>query len=160
MNDKEKQIEELARLMADCNTTCDECFEKYERVTTMKIKEREKHCQVYAYAQRAVEQGYRKIPEGAVVLAKEEYEKLKNKPPFAVIKYDEDKMKKIVKEAAKTTVFEFTEKGKDEIRKETAKEFAEKLKDRMNDREYMGIRYKQGVFSDNDINELLKEYEK
>ena len=71
MNDK-KQIEELASLMADCNTTCDECFEKFESVTTMKIKEREKHCQVYAYAQRAVEQGYRKIPEGAVVLTKEE----------------------------------------------------------------------------------------
>ena len=121
MNDK-KQIEELASLMADCNTTCDECFEKFESVTTMKIKEREKHCQVYAYAQRAVEQGYRKIPEGAVVLTKEEYEKLKNKPPFAVIKYDEDKMKKIVKEAAKNTVFEFTKKGKDEIRKATARE--------------------------------------
>ena len=72
MNDK-KQIEELASLMADCNTTCDECFEKYESVMTMKIKEREKYCQVYACAQRAVEQGYRKLPEDAIILTKEEY---------------------------------------------------------------------------------------
>ena len=138
MNDK-KQIEELASLMADCNTTCDECFEKFESVTTMKIKEREKHCQVYAYAKRAVEQGYRKIPEGAVVLTKEECDNkvILNEDHFErALNYEREK-----------------------ARKETAKEFAEKLKDRMNDREYMGIRYKQGVFSDNDIDELLKEYE-
>lgn len=77
MNDK-KQIEELASLMAHCNTTCDVCFEKYERVMTMKIKERAKYCQVYAYAKRAVEQGYRKIPKDSVVLTKEEYEKYQN----------------------------------------------------------------------------------
>ena len=70
---KQEQIEELASLMADCNTTCDECFEKYERVMTMKIKEREKYCQAYAYAQRAVKQGYRKIPKDAVVLLVGEY---------------------------------------------------------------------------------------
>lgn len=60
MKDKEKQIEELASLMADCNTTCDKCFEKLESVMTLPIQKRENYCQVYAYAQRAVEQGYRK----------------------------------------------------------------------------------------------------
>lgn len=44
-------------------------------------------------------------------------------------------------------------------KKQAVKEFGEKLKNIMNDREYMGIHYKQGVFSDNDIDELLKEYE-
>ena len=58
----------------------------------------------------------------AVVLTKEEYEKLKNKSLFAVIKYDEDKMKEIAKKVAKSIILGFTEKGKDEIRKETAKE--------------------------------------
>ena len=66
--------------------------------------------------------GWKEVTDGALVLTKEEYENLKNKPPFAVIKYDEDKMKEIVKEAAKNIVLEFTEKGKDEIRKETASE--------------------------------------
>lgn len=42
---------------------------------------------------------------------------------------------------------------------QAVKEFAEKFKNRMNDRKYMGIHYKQGLFSDNDINELLKEYQ-
>ena len=65
---------------------------------------------------------YLKIPDGAVVLTKEEYEKLKNKSLFAVIKYDEDKMKEIAKKVAKSIILGFTEKGKDEIRKETAKE--------------------------------------
>ena len=78
MNDKEKQIEELASLMADCNTTCDECFKEVESVMTMKIKEREKYCQVYAYAQRAVAQGYRKLHEDSVVLSSEEWECLHN----------------------------------------------------------------------------------
>lgn len=65
---------------------------------------------------------YLKIPDGAVVLTKEEYEKLKNKSLFAAIKYDEDKMKEIAKKVAKSIILGFTEKGKDEIRKETAKE--------------------------------------
>ena len=41
----------------------------------------------------------------------------------------------------------------------TLKQFAEKLKEQMNVREYMGVKYKQGVFSENDIDETLKEYE-
>lgn len=65
---------------------------------------------------------YLKVPEDAVVLTKEEYEKLKDKPPFAVIKYDEDEMKEVAEKVAKSIILEFTEKGKDEIRKETVKE--------------------------------------
>ena len=41
----------------------------------------------------------------------------------------------------------------------TLKQFAERLKEQMNVREYMGVKYKQGVFSENDIDETLKEYE-
>lgn len=42
---------------------------------------------------------------------------------------------------------------------QAVKEFAERLKERMGERDYMGVKYKQGVFSENDIGELLKEYE-
>lgn len=38
------------------------------------------------------------------------------------------------------------------------KQFAEMLKEKMGVREYMGIKYKQGVFSENDIDETLKEF--
>ena len=73
---KQEQIEKLASLMADCNTTCDKCFEKLESVMTLPIQKRENYCQVYAYAQRAVEQGYRKIPEGnELVKVRKETEK-------------------------------------------------------------------------------------
>lgn len=45
------------------------------------------------------------------------------------------------------------------IRQQAVKEFAEKLKSLMLDREYQGVFYKQAVFSDNDIDDLLlKEY--
>lgn len=44
--------------------------------------------------------------------------------------------------------------------KKAVKEFAEKLKEQMGERDYMGVKYKQGVFSENDIDQLLKEYEK
>lgn len=47
----------------------------------------------------------------------------------------------------------------EECKKLTAKEFAEKLKEQMGERDYMGVKYKQGVFSENDIDELLKEIE-
>lgn len=44
--------------------------------------------------------------------------------------------------------------------KQAVKEFVERLKEQMGERDYMGVKYKQGVFSENDIDELLKEYEK
>ena len=43
-------------------------------------------------------------------------------------------------------------------KKNSVEEFAEKLKKQMGERDYMGVKYKQGVFSENDIDELLKEY--
>lgn len=52
---------------------------------------------------------------------------------------------------------------KDELKQykvQAVKEFAEKLKSEMLDREYNGIHYKWGAFSDNEIDELLKEHEK
>lgn len=42
---------------------------------------------------------------------------------------------------------------------QAVREFADKLKSEMLDREYNGIHYKWGAFSDNEIDELLKEYE-
>lgn len=44
------------------------------------------------------------------------------------------------------------------IEKEELKQFAERLKAKMSVREYMGVKYKQGVFSENEIDETLKEF--
>ena len=49
----------------------------------------------------------------------------------------------------------------DELEKENVKQlkqFAERLKEKMGVREYMGVKYKQGVFSENDIDQTLKEF--
>lgn len=43
------------------------------------------------------------------------------------------------------------------ILSEQLQQFAERLKEKMSVREYMGVKYKQGVFSENDIDEALKE---
>ncbi len=42
--------------------------------------------------------------------------------------------------------------------KNLLQQFAERLKEQMGVREYMGVKYKQGVFSENDIDETLKEF--
>lgn len=55
----DKQIEELMKDMCTdypCNRICDQ------------------YCGMYDYAERAINAGYRKIPENAVVLTKEEYD--------------------------------------------------------------------------------------
>lgn len=73
MKDKE-MIEKMAKTMADCDITCEECFEQLERVMTLKIEDRANHCQAYMYAKRLYEQGGQIIPEDSVVLTKEEQE--------------------------------------------------------------------------------------
>ena len=66
--DKQKQIEEMAVICCGSKTNCTKCFEEYKNVMGVKIKKRADHCQAYNYAERLYNAGYRKIPEGAVVL--------------------------------------------------------------------------------------------
>ena len=72
------EIEEMARCMANCGNTCDECFEQIERLLGIKIKNRTDHCQAYCYAEKLFEQGYRKIPEGSLVVTNNNAEELAN----------------------------------------------------------------------------------
>ncbi len=97
MNDKE-MIKQMAKCMANCENTCDECFEQMESVTTKKIKNREQHCLAYMFAKRAVEQNYRKLPEGAIVLSMGEYEKLKLNLAIEKKRADESYTQKEVEE--------------------------------------------------------------
>ena len=112
MNDKQ-QIEELAKYMADCETTCDECFEQLESVMTMKIKDREQHCRAYMLAKRAVEQGYRKIPEDSVVIPNKITEETSPETLIKIAKYNE----KIRKETAKEVYQELQGHGTTYVKK-------------------------------------------
>lgn len=152
MNDK-KQIEELASLMADCSTTCDECFEKFERVMALlPIKKRQNYCQAYAYAQKAVEQGYRKIPKNSVVLSSEEHEILVK---TAQCKIGNMKSTDFLKACISSGVMAEAVSTKEQV-KQAVKEFAEQVK--------MAFYAKfdeliPSIMADK-IDELLKEYEK
>ena len=66
-------------------------------------------------------------------------------------------MQKQMLDGFKTTTKEVEENLAREI-PNLLKQFVEMLKGEMGVREYMGVKYKQGVFSENDIDETLKEF--
>jgi hypothetical protein len=74
--DKQKQIEEMAKVL--CKDTsnkgnCEECgFRKNKKIFVNRI------CYKFDGAIDLYNAGYRKIPEGALVLTKEEYDELKS----------------------------------------------------------------------------------
>ena len=65
MNDKQKQIEEMATIICDMSFTCKTCQETRGS--------RECIASVWNKAQRIYNAGYRKIPKGSVVLTEEEH---------------------------------------------------------------------------------------
>ena len=147
MDDK-KQIEEMAVICCGSNDTCTDCFKQSERLLGIKINNRAKHCQAYCYAEMIYNAGYRKLPENAVVLTREEYEKQKAKCADCFNEWE-----KVVKENEKLQYYndklsqgiyygngeQFCNRLKlaeQEARKETAREICEKIKSRFNASEY------------------------
>ena len=114
--DKQKQIaiEEMAKdICVECPyPTCVPC----------------KACDSWGYAENAINAGYRKIPEGAVVITREEYEKLCDLAYFG--------------------------NGEETIRKETAEKVAEKLKEIAKDKLEL---YGWQMVDIDDIDEICKE---
>ena len=139
----DKQIEELMKDMCTdypCNRICDQ------------------YCGMYDYAERAINAGYRKIPEGAVVLTGTETEE---RLEDLLIEFDEmsfypatlmPNAEECAREWKRKLIYAIGQ-----LRKETAETFAEKVKSEMQERDYMGVKYKQGVFTDSDIDEICKE---
>jgi hypothetical protein len=80
------------------------------------------------------------IPEGAVVLTKEAYDKLQALKGDYVKGYEAG-----------------VDEGWDNAVTQTAEKFAELVKSNMKERDYMGVKYKQGVFTDRDIDGICKE---
>lgn len=127
----EKQIEEMAVVCGDCENSCDECFSEYEKVIwkhKIKTEDRAKHCQAILHAQRLYNAGYRKIPENAVVLTKEEHERLTSRryvitpkrklSPVEIILAERNNPFVVVTENIDITPIP----SEDEIRKKTARE--------------------------------------
>ena len=67
--DKQKQIKKMARIIKEsnlCGFACDTC--KYKNISVVN------ECKSNLIAEELYNAGYRKIPENAVVLTREEYE--------------------------------------------------------------------------------------
>lgn len=79
MTDKEKQIAEMANILCENCLSVDgetKCRYLVDNSLTNKTFYRACRSARLSEATKLCEQGYRKIPEGAVVLSKEEYESL------------------------------------------------------------------------------------
>ena len=127
--DKQKQIEEIAKIMLE------KAFENYETSGSVEIDtdvRRNFYYAFLAYSEELYEQGYRKIPEGAVVLTREEYQ---------TANYWRERA-------------QMWKKAAHDIRKETAEKFAERLKTECYDG---GIDDKCIAVSFSRLNEICKE---
>lgn len=100
--DKQKQIEEMARVIIDETDECDR-MHGFVVCDYCNRKDEDGWCLLgYYIAEELYNAGFRKIPEGAVVLTKEEY------------------VNRLTKYYGVTEI-------KDMVRKETAEKFAERL---------------------------------
>lgn len=100
--DKQKQIEEMAKIICEDganNVDCDKCGFR-------------RQCSRFKAAEKLCSEGYRRIPGNAVVLTNDEFWALSNK--FSKKELDE--------------IVEFHKK---KTRKETAEKFAERLKEKL-----------------------------
>ena len=133
MKDKEKQIEEMAKVIIQTSCNGKEC----ENCSWIRSVEEATECCVCLKALYCA--GYRKIPEGAVVLSREEYEKLKT------IEKNYEDMAKGYYPIAQIC---------DELKRQASKETAEKILERgkycmpSGLREWIVMQY--GVEVDND----------
>lgn len=114
-----------------------------------------------------VNEGYQKLTDGSVVLTKEAHDrymkilvdiqlgKLRNTNGKVVLTKNEfHSMIKTDKEAT-----EYGQQCWNDGKKQGVEEFADFIKSQMGiERDYMGIKYKQGVFSDLDIDDFVKQF--
>ena len=93
------EIETMAKVMAGCEKTCDECFAEYEKLFTQPIQNRGKHCQAIEYCTKLHNAGYKNCKD-KVVLSKEELNTLiGNIEKSSEIKAEE--LEKVRKETAR-----------------------------------------------------------
>lgn len=123
----QKMIEEMARDMANCEITCDECFKQLESAMTLKVKEREKYCLALLNCKTLYEHGCRKLSESSVVLTKEEHTSLINEFNGLQHKYNDicDRYR-LCKDANETIKQNLVIKVK-EMREQTAREIFNKI---------------------------------
>lgn len=157
MKDKEKRINEMSRDMCfigPCNTKS--CYAV--------------NCETTWFAEKLIDLNYQKVDKDSVVLTKAEKQKLLHemyeqgrfdaladleKEGRVILLHDEFcSMIKTDKEA-----IEYGQQCWNDGKKQGVEEFADFIKSQMGmERDYMGIKYKQGVFSDLDIDAFVLQF--
>lgn len=153
MKDKQKQIEKLQSILPNIELV--RCM--YGDID---------------FATNLYDHGCRQIDDNSVVMTKSEKEKLLHEM-YEQGKFDAladlDKEGKVVLSHDEFVSFIKTDKEAQEYgqqcwndgKAQGVKEFAEFIKSQMGmEREYMGIKYRQGVFSNYDIDEFIKQFNK
>ena len=154
--DKQKQVEEMAKVVQRdmCgDIPCEEC--NYHG----KMKILPRYCGTYLIAEMIYNAGYRKIPENAVVLTREEYEIIDHN-----IKHLEtvcNNLEKERNELERNYEYNLVQERR-KIRKETAIKFAEKVnqainayKKKVGEDEYV-VNARRLIF---EVNEICKDLE-
>lgn len=147
--DKQKQIEEMAR------TTCNYNAKNFESCVEC-IKGGLLSCDRLVQAEKLYKAGYRKIPENAVVLTMEEYEKLKlfeERVRSGVCFTQKEWFDYCQKDSNERTSLLI--KAKKDTRKETAEKFRNRLKIECFDG---GIDNKWVAVSFSRLDEICKEF--
>ena len=161
---KEQQIEEMARVACehfDCDMVGQPCT---------KCKTYDKHCYTIHQAEILYNAGYRKVPDGAVILTPEERdEELKAcnekqaelEAKIEILKIQNNNLEIAFDRLnARSERLESNMKSVLEIEKRNAvKEFAKKCKERIN-ADYVngGLNNHKGHLTEYDIDELIKEF--
>ena len=119
--DKQKQIEEMARIIAFDLCPNRHAHAKWGEEAKCYSDNNFAECtKIKNVVDKLYNAGYRKIPENAVVLTREEKQEYENL--VKLFFYDKP---------IKNRVYEFIKDTKDQVRKETAEKFAERLKEEL-----------------------------
>ena len=162
---KQDQVKEILEVIKHCgdytNRDCAECdYRLYGECKN------QKQCE----AEALYNEGYRKVPFGATVLAPEErndeiremHEILEGRDELIAKvgilgreNYDLKAENKQLKTECALLDDELRIARQETIN--VLNELKEKIVERMGDREYMGVKYKQGVFSESEIDDMIAE---
>lgn len=161
--DKQKQIEEMAKdIHRAGKVACDFLHEETKQVLKVKGKFKStEHTKTLndVVAEELYNAGYRKIPEGAVVLTREEYEKLKQyeeKVKSGACFTQKEWLELCDEECKRNT--ENLSKARQLERKETAEKFAEEVdKWKRKAIHYYNLAKSTGVYCIVDDDEICKE---
>ena len=145
MKTEQEQIEKMARSMCGYCSTDGKCaVSKNGREPDICANVDTQHCLYKEYAERLIESGYGDVSE-----YKAEIERLKAE--FKQLETNAEILARGIRDLNHEN-YELTEKIK-----QAKIDVLNELKDKMFEREYMGVKYKERIFYESEIDEMIAE---